>query len=72
MTLIELSQKLDDLVNQKDEKKKHPLPKWAALYGAGGVTGAGIATGSKATQSIMRTGGARIQALYNTIRKRIR
>lgn len=70
--LIELSAKLDDLIQFKvsddERKKKSHLSKYAALYGVGGVTGAGIATGSLATRNALAWTGRKVGRVYRALR----
>lgn len=71
MNLIELSQKLDDLIDP-EKKRKHTLPKWGALFGAGTITGAGIATGSVATRQALERLAKTISPAYSRTKRYIR
>lgn len=72
--LIQLNAKLDDLIefraryNLDDEQKKSKFPKLATLYGAGALTGAGIATGSAATRQGMTYAGKKLGSFYRFLR----
>lgn len=59
-----------DKMTEDEGKSRHRLPKFTALYGAGAITGAGIATGSKATQSVVKYAGGTLKDWYNILKKR--
>jgi len=80
--LVQLSAKLDAIINfeirltpeEYDEltgRGKSSFPKAAALIGGGALTGAGIATGSLATRSLLMRSGKRLQKWVKKVGKKI-
>jgi len=53
---------------RKPDDKKKQLPKLGAVYGVGGLTGAGIATGSLATRKALGWTGGKLANIYRLIR----